>query len=262
MEDRMTTTIAGFGGVAKGLSRSPLGIIALFIVLIYGVAALVLGLTADNLDNGLKWPLVWFLALFPCLVLLTFAWLVARYHTHLYAPSDFSDQKLFLELQAKVTNNEHRIQVLAEVTPNVRIPDIPAAPSQPLRTREEDVRSEPAHSDDPQAGRWGGHRETNFRVVMAGQIKPLRSDPMNFQVPLEVRSTDPQHHPLTGRVRFHLHDSFSPDVEDVTAVEGVARLTLVAYGAFTVGVEIEDGTQLEINLADDDIQAPRRFKES
>lgn len=35
------TEIKSFGQTAKGLARNPLGIIALFIVLVYGVAGLV-----------------------------------------------------------------------------------------------------------------------------------------------------------------------------------------------------------------------------
>jgi hypothetical protein len=35
--------VPSFGNTAKGLARNPLGIIALFIVLIYGFAALTLG---------------------------------------------------------------------------------------------------------------------------------------------------------------------------------------------------------------------------
>jgi DNA-binding MarR family transcriptional regulator len=91
--------IDSFGKRAKSLSGSPLGIIALFIVLIYGFAALTLGIAAKNLTASLQIPLVWFLVLFPILVLIVFAWLVTRHHHKLYGPSDFTDQALFIELQ-------------------------------------------------------------------------------------------------------------------------------------------------------------------
>lgn len=118
------------------------------------------------------------------------------------------------------------------------------------------------HANDPQKGLWGGKREANFRAVKAGTIRALRSDPDFFRIPLEVWSTDSSGHPLTGLVRFHLHDTFEPQVEEVEAVGGVARLELVAYGAFTVGIEGEDGTKLEIDLSDPDIDAPKKFKDS
>jgi hypothetical protein len=263
----MSNPLSTFTDAAKSLGRSPLGIIALFIVLIYGVAALVLGTAADSLSEALKAPLVWFLVGFPVLVLGIFGWLVAGHHTKLYGPADFADQKLFIELQAQVRTTQRQLNVLAEVTPNVLIPSLePPRPSVPaLRATFDMARAGPSglrDKGDPQAGRWGGQREDRYRFVSVGPIRPLHSDPTNFRVPLEVRSSDPANHPLTGRVRFHLHDSFSPNVEEVTVVEGAAKLTLVSYGAFTVGVEIEDGTRLELNLADPDIDAPRLFKEA
>lgn len=85
-----------FGDTAKGLARNPLGIIALFIVLIYGFAALVLGFSG-NLNSGERIPLTWFLVLFPLVVLAVFSWLVSRHHTKLYAPSDYREDEAFLQ---------------------------------------------------------------------------------------------------------------------------------------------------------------------
>lgn len=56
--------LSSFGATAKGLARNPLGIIALFIVLIYGFAALTLGLNA-KLEAAERTLLVWFLVAFP-----------------------------------------------------------------------------------------------------------------------------------------------------------------------------------------------------
>lgn len=85
-----------FGKIAKGLARNPLGIIALFIVLIYGFASLVVGFS-DKLVAGERAPLIWFLVVFPCLVLSVFAWLVSRHHTKLYAPSDYREDESFIQ---------------------------------------------------------------------------------------------------------------------------------------------------------------------
>lgn len=77
-----------FSRAARELSKGPLGIIALFLVLVYAMAALVVGtglLSAHSTD--LLVPLVWFLAVFPVLVLVAFTLLVAFRHTHLYPPS-------------------------------------------------------------------------------------------------------------------------------------------------------------------------------
>jgi hypothetical protein len=98
--------------------------------------------------------------------------------------------------------------------------------------------------------------------ICAGKIVPLNSDPELCRIPIEVRSINPGNPPLVGKVRFHLHDTFTPDVEEVEVENGVARLTIVAYGAFTVGAELDDGTKLELDLADEDIIAPKQFKDS
>ena len=60
--------VDSFGRTAKGLARNPLGVIALFIVLIYGLAALVTAFAA-SLTPGERLPLIWFLVIFPIIVL-------------------------------------------------------------------------------------------------------------------------------------------------------------------------------------------------
>ena len=80
---------------ATSLSRNPLGIIALFIVLIYAFAALVVG--AGNLEPNERYPIVLFLVFFPTIVLAVFGWLVSCHHKKLYAPADFESDEAFLE---------------------------------------------------------------------------------------------------------------------------------------------------------------------
>src|SRR5262245_26961178 len=89
--ERDPHSLSDFGNTARDLSRSPLGILALFIVLVYALAALVVTL-GSRLTPAERKPLVWFLALFPLCVLLMFGWLVSRHSTHLYAPKDFRDE--------------------------------------------------------------------------------------------------------------------------------------------------------------------------
>lgn len=74
--------------------RNPLGIIALFLFLIYGLATLALSVSGLQPDERL--PLVWFLVIFPLIVLVMFGWLVSRHHQKLYAPSDYRDDDGFL----------------------------------------------------------------------------------------------------------------------------------------------------------------------
>lgn len=92
----MSNPIKDFGSVAQGLARNPLGIIALFIVLIYGFACLVVG-ASSYLLPGERTPIIWFMVLFPVIVLGVFGWLVSEHHKKLYAPADFKNEEHFLE---------------------------------------------------------------------------------------------------------------------------------------------------------------------
>lgn len=83
---------------AKNFIKNPLGIIGLFIVLVYASAAIVTGTTAKGaLDAGL--PMTWFLVVFPFFILGVFTFLVIKHHLKLYGPSDFIDQSLWLKIQ-------------------------------------------------------------------------------------------------------------------------------------------------------------------
>lgn len=89
-------SLDSFGQTATKLSQNPLGIIALFIVLVYGFASLVVGI-GKNLDARSISILVWFMVTFPVLVLIVFAWLVSQHSTKLYAPRDFKKDEHFLQ---------------------------------------------------------------------------------------------------------------------------------------------------------------------
>lgn len=82
---------------AKGLAKNPLGIIALFVSLIYGFACLVLSSSISNLEGpDERLPLIWFVIVFPVIILIAFIILVVKHHEKLYAPSDYSNEDLFL----------------------------------------------------------------------------------------------------------------------------------------------------------------------
>lgn len=114
----MKENLKTFGETAKGLAKNPLGVIALFIVLVYGVAALVTTF-ARSMEAGERQPLIWFLVLFPPIVLAVFAWLVSRHPDKLYGPGDFrSDEtyrKILLgQLEAKVTTTARSLATSPE----------------------------------------------------------------------------------------------------------------------------------------------------
>lgn len=98
---------------AKNLAKNPLGIIALFIVMIYSFAALTLGATS-HLTEDERLPLVWFLVIFPVIVLATFGWLVSEHHEKLYAPADYRNDQDFWNGVNKTKRTE-RIQEQQEL---------------------------------------------------------------------------------------------------------------------------------------------------
>ena len=82
----MNDPVRSFGEIANRLARNPLGIIALFILLIYGFATATT-VYGDNLTTSERLPLTWFLVLFPVLVLLLFVHLVIHHSDKLYGPA-------------------------------------------------------------------------------------------------------------------------------------------------------------------------------
>lgn len=102
-----------FGQTAQKLSRNPLGIIGLFVFLVYGLATLVV-IYRDSLSVALQWILVLFLTVFPILILAAFLFLVTRHSDKLYGPGDFTDEENYM-----------RIRVAASLTAASVKPDEP-----------------------------------------------------------------------------------------------------------------------------------------
>jgi len=140
----MSDQTGSFGGTAKSLARNPLGIIALFIVLVYGFASLVTAF-AGSFTAGERLPLIYFLVSFPVLVLAVFAWLVSRHSGELYAPSDFKNEENFMKT---------RMGVVASLTAAAAKSDTPASEAE-LQRIVEVVRAvgPPAGSGDA----WRNH---------------------------------------------------------------------------------------------------------
>ncbi len=97
-----------FSETARGLVKNPIGVIGLFLVLVEAIAAIVI--VNSSLINSLNLILVLFVTLFPILVLIMFYNLVTRHHEKLYSPSDFRDEKNFVETYNKLTQSNNYIQ--------------------------------------------------------------------------------------------------------------------------------------------------------
>lgn len=109
------------------------------------------------------------------------------------------------------------------------------------------------YPDDPWRGLFGGNVESLAdAVILRASVKPLALNPNEFEVTLAVDPLDPERPTLSGqKALFFLHPTFGRDPRAVSfGSDGCAVLPLIAYGAFTVGVLLESGEKLELNLAE------------
>lgn len=115
------------------------------------------------------------------------------------------------------------------------------------------------HKADQQKGRFGGSPRSRGRYLTA-EVKAVDSDSDWFRIRLRV-FPEVGAEPINGTVTFYLHQSFAHDERPVRAKNGEATLVVYAYGAFTVGAVLDEGsTQLELDLATL-ANAPQEFKD-
>ncbi len=103
---------------------------------------------------------------------------------------------------------------------------------------------------DHNKGRFGGSREADGFIISVDP-RPVKGLEDWYKLIYTVKAKDSDKK-LTGGVKFYLHDTFKPQVEIIEAINGVARLEKIAWGAFTIGAEIlNTGTKLELDLGDE-----------
>lgn len=147
----------------KGLKefiRNPLGIIALFITMIYGVANLLLGKSVDSLTSAERWPLILFVVIFPIVVLVAFYWLVKNHHKKLYAPADFRSDESFL---SAMTTPEVIDRLRAEV----------AESGQSTESSNSTERQGETRDSGPASTQLEGHNEAPTQQVHPAGIQAL-----------------------------------------------------------------------------------------
>jgi hypothetical protein len=82
---------------ARHFIRNPLGIIALFISLVYGLACILFINTVNSIPYQIILILTIFITIFPVFILASFTYLVIFWPKHLYGPGDYKDEKNFIE---------------------------------------------------------------------------------------------------------------------------------------------------------------------
>lgn len=91
-------------GDKSNFFKNPIGVIGIFLVLTEAIASMVI--VKSSLKDIQNTILVLFIVLFPCLVLFVFYLLVTKHHEKLYSPSDYKDEKNFVNTYNNVTQKE------------------------------------------------------------------------------------------------------------------------------------------------------------
>ena len=140
--------------------RNPLGLFALFVTAMYAVTAVVFEKGLDQLCGACeRQPIIWFLAGFPVIILLTFVYLVVEHPEKLYGPGDYRSDEAFLRSIMSKEKKRDEIQHLADAV------KVSAAPSE----------EEPAPSDgqvvyqNSTADKKAGH---SFMIVARPACSP------------------------------------------------------------------------------------------
>lgn len=97
----------------ENFTRNPLGIIALFLSVIYGIAGYVISNGFSYLHGCCeRLPLIYFIVFFPLIVLVAFVYLVVNHNEKLYSPKDFDNQDGFLKANGKYIKPNEPIETL------------------------------------------------------------------------------------------------------------------------------------------------------
>lgn len=144
--------------------RNPLGTIALFISLIYGTSALLLGSSVGSLAPWNQTILTTFVVLFPCAVLAVFAWLVSAHHQKLYGPGDYRSDEGFLQAAGQSSPEEVGARLQEELSEDAEV--VPADAGQ----RQLPAGAEPGEAVPEEGLATGANRRLVQRAYLAESL--------------------------------------------------------------------------------------------
>ena len=228
----MASGVSEFGETAKKLSQNPLGIIALFIVLVYGFASLVVGLGRNTNADTLS-PLIWFMVLFPVLVLAVFGWLVSRHHTKLYAPKDYAKEEHFILALGQDLNN------LNYVSPQPSKAELPAE----LSGEEHDLATPRGRSKERT------DIYTKFRRIFLVHVLTPSSKPrQKYDIFIYAMRHKKEDISDIAKAEFFFGKSWGNRIFPGTREGNVIGVATSAYGSFlcTCLITFNDGTQVTL----------------
>lgn len=221
--------LRAFSSTAKSLARNPLGIIALFIVLIYGFASLVV-IFSEELSPAAQLPLIWFLALFPVAVLGVFARLVSQHHNKLYAPSDFKDESHFVLSQ------------------KLQLQRLPIAEQSPVSNMPEDSDG----SLDTPAGR-ARHRDNTYGknrgFFIVHSYEESKEPGQDFDIFIYLKRHKSKDFSDIKNVEFFLGRYWGNKIYEGKRIDNIIGIRTSAYGSFlcTCRITFEDNERVMLS---------------
>ena len=223
----METNLKDFAKSAKDLSNNPLGIIALFIVLIYGFGCFVVAFSGNRLQNITSHPLTWFLAIFPFVVLFVFAYLVAHHHKKLYGPGDYDDSEQFF-------NTFDSVKIPESILNNdTSIATTDSSNSKRIETEDLRIRLEESYAKVKDLGFCIIHQSETLRrrtYPKSGRYR-VRVWIENFIAPDRISEV--------RQVSYRVWDDFNKSVFTTSSRSNNFDLWLTIYGEFPVSALIE-----------------------
>jgi hypothetical protein len=92
--------------------RNPLGVIAMFVSFAYVSMVVSFTLGIDKLHGTLeRLPIIYFLILFPIIILSVFCWLIIGHTWKLYSPAEYSDAEIFSFMSGKEIEKKQKEKV-------------------------------------------------------------------------------------------------------------------------------------------------------
>lgn len=231
MEDQSS----GIRAAAEKLSRNPLSIIALFIVLAHGFASLVLaaGAKLDGFNQGL---LVLFITSFPFVVLGVFCYLVMYHHHKLYSPNEHRTDDSFFGRRVPKELGRTENAVFAT----------PAASGTDTAARTITTAAAPDAAI--------GERKSDEAYYLTHQAEVLRAETAGARGLYRVRACLETHPEKLlrqeQRVTYRLDETFGSNrAHTTTNATDNFEIWLNIYGEITVFAEIElaDGSRLIVS---------------
>jgi hypothetical protein len=252
MKGTTEENLNNFGNTASKLAQNPLGIIALFIVLVYAFASLVVGF-GRNLAENHTTVLVWFMVLFPALVLGVFAWLVSQHHTKLYAPKDYQKEENFIAALGFDVENLKSVPPQDDLDTSTKLSRVENIQLATSNLSEIQVLEEKVNKHDSEIildrveEREKIYRDSRL-MVLVHALTPSNKPGFKYDISIYAKRHGDEDISDVAKAEFFFGKSWGHKIFTGTREGGIIGVSTSAYGTFlcTCLITFTDGQQASI----------------